>query len=129
MAVALWAVTGRGGSPTKYAPFDAGVATGIKADLKDGGPYYVADPFGGNRSILFALENGEVVALSITKPGTDNCTMRWKGQRGAFEDCDGNLLQSTQLARYATSVGTEGVQKGELLVDLRELLPPTNPLS
>jgi len=129
VALALWAATGRGGSPTEYQPFDAGVAAGIKADLKDGGPYYVADPFGGDRSILFALEDGELVALSITRPGTDDCTVRWRDSRGGFEDCDGNLLESNQLARYATAIGTEGVQKGALLVDLRELLPAPEPLN
>lgn len=124
VAVLLWTLTGRGGSPSEYEPFDAGVAAGIARDLEEGGPYYVADPFGGDRSILFALEDGEVVALSIVKPGTEDCVVRWRASRGGFEDCDGNLLRSTQLARYRTRIATEGDLRGELLVDLRTLDPP-----
>ena len=42
---------------------------------------------------------------------------------------DVNIGFANQLARYATAIGTEGVQKGALLVDLRELLPAPEPLN
>ena len=58
VAVVLLFATGRSQSPTKYEPFSAGPAKAIKHSLREGGPYYVPDPFGGNKSILFALENG-----------------------------------------------------------------------
>ena len=48
VALVLLLATGRGGSPTKYQPFEAGAARSIREQLKDGGPYYVPDPFGGN---------------------------------------------------------------------------------
>ena len=122
VAVLILVATGRGGSPREDVPLDLGVAAGITQELRDGGPYYVANPFGG-RGIILALEDGEIVALSITRPGTDDCTVRWRDSKDGFQDCDGNVLQSTDLARYATRVETEGDQRGELLVDLRQLLP------
>ena len=81
VAVVLLFASGRSHSPTKYEPFSAGPAKAIKQQLREGGPYYVPDPFGGNKSILFALENGEIVALSNIVPGTKNCAIRWRGLR------------------------------------------------
>ena len=70
VAAVLLLATSRSSSPTKYVPFDAGVASSIRKELKDGGPYFVPDPFGGNRTILLALEEGKVIALSDLLPGT-----------------------------------------------------------
>lgn len=122
-AVLLWS-TGRASSPTKYVPFDAGVAAAIRSDLKDGGPYFVPDPFGGNRSILLAIEDGKVVALSDLKPGTKDCRVRWKGSVDSFVDCNNQKLRSTELARYESAVAHLGIHKGDLLIDLRHKAPP-----
>ncbi len=119
VAAVLLITTSRAGSPTKYVAFDAGVAASIRKDLKSGGPYFVPDPFGGDRSILLALEAGKVVALADIKPGTTDCRVRWRGSIDSFVDCNDHKLQSTDLARYQTEVGQVGAQKGELLVDLR----------
>jgi hypothetical protein len=121
-AVLLWS-TGRGGSPTKYEPFDAGVAASIRKDLKDGGPYFVPDPFGGDRSILLALEDGKIVALSDIRPGTKDCRVRWRGSIDSFVDCNDEKLGTTDLARYRTEIGTVGDTKGELFIDLRHREP------
>jgi hypothetical protein len=121
-AVLLWS-TSRAGSPTKYAPFDAGLASSIKSDLKSGGPYFVPDPFGGDRNILLAIEDGKVVALSDVKPGTKDCRVRWRGSINSFVDCKDDKLKSTDLARYLAEVGITGDQKGELLIDLRHRAP------
>ena len=94
----------------------------IKKDLKSGGPYFVADPFGGDRSILLAIESGQVVALSDIKPGTKDCRVRWRGSIDSFVDCKDRKLQSTDLARYQSEVAEIGAQKGELLIDLRHRL-------
>jgi hypothetical protein len=123
VAAVLLFATGRGGSPTKYAPFDAGVASAIHKDLKDGGPFFVPDPFGGNRNILLAIEHGQVVALSDVKPGTKGCSVRWRGSINSFVDCHDDKVKSTDLARYQTEIGTIGADKGELLVDLRHRAP------
>ena len=123
VAAVLLFATGRAGSPTKYVAFDAGVAVSIHNDLKDGGPYFVPDPFGGNRSILLALEDGKIVALSDLKPGTTDCRIRWKGSINSFVDCNNTKLKSTELDRYQSEIGQIGAQKGELLVDLRHRQP------
>jgi hypothetical protein len=123
VAAVLLLATSRASSPTKYEPFDAGVAVSIKNDLKDGGPYFVPDPFGGNRSILLAIEDGKVVALSDVKPGTNDCRVRWKGSIDSFVDCHDDKLASSDLARYQTAIGLTGAQKGELLIDLRHKDP------
>ena len=123
VAAVLLFSTSRAGSPTKYVAFDAGVAVSIHKGLKSGGPYFVPDPFGGDRSILLALEDGKVVALSDVKPGTKSCRVRWRGSIDSFVDCHDDKVKSTDLARYQTEVGEIGDQKGELLVDLRRRDP------
>jgi hypothetical protein len=124
VAVVLLLATGRASSPTKYEPFEAGAARDIERLLKEGGPYYVADPFGGSRSIMFALEDGEVVALSTTLPNTKDCTVFWRESRKAFVDCNDDRHQSTDLARYATSIDPRQGANDILLVDLRKREPP-----
>ena len=127
VAVALLFATGRSNSPTKYKPFSAGPAKAIKQQLQDGGPFYVPDPFGGNKSILFALENGRVVALSNVLPGTKDCSIRWKGSVNRFQDCHGDRFTSEQLDRFTTTIDAAGSAKGLLLVDLQQKLPAPNP--
>ena len=99
------------------------MASAIKSDLKSGGPYFVADPFGGNRSILYALEEGKIVALSDIVPGTKDCHVRWRGSINSFVDCHDDKLKSTDLARYRVEIGQAGGAKGELLIDLRHREP------
>ena len=107
----------------KNQPFYAGLATDIKASLREGGPYYVPDPFGGHRSILFALENGQIVALSTVLPGTKDCAITWKGQIDRFVDCHGDRHRSFDLDRYEDFIDPAGENKGILFVDLRKKLP------
>lgn len=123
VAAVLLLATGRASSPTRYEPFDAGVAAAIRKDLKDGGPYFVPDPFGGDRSILLAIEDGEVVALSDVVPGTKDCRVRWRGSINSFVDCHDDKIRSTELARYESEVGKIGANKGELFIDLRRRQP------
>jgi len=127
VAAVLLITTSRASSPTKYTAFDAGVAQSIRKDLKSGGPFFVPDPFGGDRSILLAIEDGKVVALSDLKPGTKDCRIRWRGSINSFVDCNDKKIKSTALARYQSEVGEIGPQKGELLVDLRHRLPAPEP--
>jgi hypothetical protein len=124
VAAVLLLATGRSSSPTKYQPFPAGVASSIKSELKDGGPYFFPDPFGGDRNILLAIEGGKVVALSDILPGTKDCRVRWRGSIDSFVDCHDDKLQSDRLNRYRTEIGLTGANKGELLIDLRHREPP-----
>jgi hypothetical protein len=128
VAGVLLLATGRAGSPSKYRPFEYGPARALEQELRDGGPFYVPDPFGGSRSILFALENGEVVPLSAVRPGTTDCAIRWRGSIDRFVDCKNTRLVSTQLERFASEVETAGENKGILLIDLRKRLPAPQPL-
>jgi hypothetical protein len=123
VAAVLLVATSRGSTPKGYRPFEAGVASSIKGQLRDGGPFFFPDPFGGNRSILFALENGNVVALSNILPGTKSCTVKWRGSLNRFVDCHGDRLRSVDLDRYTVSIGQSGSDKGLLLVDLRHEEP------
>jgi hypothetical protein len=123
VAAVLLLATGRASGPTKYTAFPAGDATAIRSDLKSGGPYFYPDPFGGDRNILLAVEDGKVVALSDVKPGTKSCRVRWKGSVNSFVDCNGDKLRSSDLARYQSEVGKLGANKGELLIDLRHESP------
>jgi hypothetical protein len=119
VAAVLLLATGRASSPTEYVAFPAGDAVAIRNELRDGGPYFFPDPFGGDRSILLALEDGRIVALSNVRPGTRDCRVRWRGSLDSFVDCDDDELTSTQLARYRTEIGKVGDNEGELLIDLR----------
>jgi hypothetical protein len=123
VAVVLLFATGRGGTPRKYQPFAAGLASAIEKDLRDGGPYYYPDPFGGRHSILFALEDGNVVALATQLPGTDDCLVKWKAPVERFVDCNGDRHVSGELDRYETVIDPGGENKGILFVDLRHKIP------
>ena len=127
VAAVLLLATSRAGSPTKYTAFPAGDATAIRNDLKQGGPFFFPDPFGGDRNLLLAIEDGKVVALSDILPGTKECRVRWKGSINSFVDCHDDKLRSTDLARYQTEIGEVGRNKGELLVDLRRREPAPSP--
>jgi len=128
VAAVLLLATSRDSGPTKYVPFAAGSNQAIKQQLKDGGPFFYPDPFGGDRSILLGLEDGKVVALSDLLPNTAGCRVKWRGSINSFVDCHGDKLQSTDLARYLTDVGAAGANKGLLLIDLRHEEPaPSSP--
>jgi hypothetical protein len=127
VAAVLLLASGRAASPTKYAPFPAGVAQSIKSQLKEGGPYFFPDPFGGDRNILLAIEGGNVVALRDILPNTTDCRVKWRGSLDSFVDCHGDKLRSGQLDRYQTEIGQVGANKGELLIDLRHREAAPNP--
>jgi hypothetical protein len=127
VALVLLVATGRGSGQKKAGPFPAGLASAVKADLKDGGPYFFPDPFGGNRNMLLAIEAGKIVALADVVPNSKTCTVRWKGTIDSFVDCHGDKLKSRELGRYASSVPTRGSFKGVLLIDPLDLLPAPNP--
>ena len=128
VAVVLLFATGRGSSPTKYEPFAAGYAKNLARELRTGGPYFFPDPFGGDKSILFALEDGEIVALSNVLPGTKSCAVRWRGSIDRFTDCHGDKLTSDQLDRFEVSIDDRGSGKGLLFVNLKREEPAPTPL-
>jgi hypothetical protein len=127
IALVLLVATGRESGHKKAGPFPAGLASAVKSELKEGGPYFFPDPFGGSRNMLLALEDGKVVALSNIVPNSKTCTVKWRGTLDSFVDCHGDKLKSTELARYELSIPKRGDFKGVLLVDPRQLVPAPNP--
>ncbi|HEY7136847.1 MAG TPA: hypothetical protein VIB48_17465 [Acidimicrobiia bacterium] len=120
----LIVVATNGKQPTKVAPFAAGLETSIRADVRQGGPVFFADPFGGYRSVWFVLERNQLVPLAGHTWQDNHCAVRWRGSINRFVDCHGNRLTSDELPRYPSTVPTTGSTKGAVLVDVRSVLPP-----
>ena len=127
VAVVLLLATSRADSPKKYRPFPAGPETQLRSELRKGGPFYYPDAFGGKRSILFALEGDQVVALMTHTPGDEECRVRWRGSVDSFVDCRGTRLRSDQVGRYQTTISTQRGTGDVVVVDLRKELPPPAP--
>lgn len=124
VAVVLLLATNQADSPSEYKPFAAGPVRQLRNNLRDGGPFYYADPFGGKKSILFALEGDNVVALQTHTPGDADCRVRWRGRIDSFEDCRGARLRSDEVGRYVTTLERSEGQGEIVFVDLRKELPP-----
>ncbi len=105
-------------------PVPFGLAESIRDQVDDGGPFFAADPSGGQRAIWFAVEDDELVALAVEVPGREGCNADYRGRDETFVDCDGDPVETTELARYRLTVSTAEADEGALLVDLDTLLPP-----
>ena len=70
-------------------PFDAGVAVVDPAsELKNGGPFFVPDPFGGEpQHPARARGRQGRGARPTSSPGTKDCRVRWRGSIDSFVDC------------------------------------------
>lgn len=124
VAAVLLVATSRRSQPREYRPLAAGSEFDFRRTLRDGGPFYFPDPFGGDRSILWTLEGGEVVPLAIHTADDPDCRVSWRGRIDSFVDCDDNRLTSEQIPRYQSRVPRSGKNEGIVLVDLRRELPP-----
>ncbi|MCZ7527521.1 MAG: hypothetical protein M5U14_14735 [Acidimicrobiia bacterium] len=124
VAALLLVTTGRNAeTPSEDQPIVLGRAENVRERLEEGGPDYIANPTGGD-GFWLALEDGEIVVLAITLPDRPDCTVDWRGRDDTFVDCDGEPVDTRQLARYRAEVSDEEDREGALLVDLQELLPP-----
>jgi len=103
-------------------PFTIGNANEVESNLEDGGPFYIANPFGGD-GFYVALERGDVVALVLDSPGRDDCPIRWVGRDGTFKDCDGNPVVTNELERYEVAIPETGDQADQVVVDLDVVEP------
>jgi hypothetical protein len=104
-----------------------GFAESRYENLRDEGPLYWANPFGGD-GIWLALEDDEIVALALRVPGRPDCTVNWRGRDDTFKDCDDQPIAMTELDRYEVTIPTEGDTAGQVVVDLDVLIPaPTRP--
>jgi hypothetical protein len=127
VAIVLLLATSRADSPKRYRPFPAGPETQLRSELREGGPFYYPDAFGGKRSILFAVEGDQVVALMTHTPGDEECRVRWRGSVDSFVDCRGNRLRSDQIGRYQTTIENQRGTGDVVVVDLRKDLPAPAP--
>jgi hypothetical protein len=127
VAVVLLLATSRADSPTKYEPFAAGPEKERRDNLREEGPFYFPDPFGGKKSILFTLEGDNIVALMTHTPDDDDCRVNWRGRIDSFVDCDGNRLRSDEVGRYQTTIEERRGAGRVVVVDLRKELPPPAP--
>lgn len=124
VAVLLVVSTGRegGSTPERPQPFEAGFASNVEDSVRDEGPYYIPDPFGGDDSIVFALEDGEVVALAVNQSDLPDCSVKWKDQLDKFV-CGEQRFDSTELERFEVTVPKAGPDEGILVIDVRNRLP------
>jgi hypothetical protein len=129
VAVVLLLATSQADQPRTYQPFAAGPERQLKKDLREGGPFYFPDPFGGRKSILFALEGDQVVALMTHTPGDESCRIRWRGRINSFEDCHGTRLRGEQIGRFLARVEDRGGQGRIVIVDLRTEIPAPEPVA
>lgn len=123
VALALLLSTGRSEPPREYEPFKAGPAADLERELREGGPYFIPDPFGGDRSILLALENGEVIALATNQRRLPDCTLKSTGDKDQIA-CGDQRFRTEELERFEVTIPRAGPDRGVVLVDLRDRLSP-----
>ena len=107
-ALLFLATGGTRDTPSGRNPLFLGLEPELNAKIKEGGPLYFASHFGEN-GFWLDLENGQIVALDIVKPGTKDCQVKWRDPRSAYVDCNDQDLQAADLDRYQVTVG--GLQK------------------
>jgi hypothetical protein len=119
-ALLFFATGGTQDTPSQHKPLFLGLSPELTKKIETGGPLYFASPFADN-GFWLDLEDGQLVALDIVKPGTKDCVAKWKDGRQAYVDCDDNDLHAADLDRFKITVGrlasdspTDGVY-----VDLR----------
>jgi hypothetical protein len=115
-----------GSTPPKgtRGPLYLGEANALRDALDEGSPLYFANPFGG-AGFWLDREQGDFVALDVRVPNTTSCNVKWIGRStNAYVDCNGDHLQSEELARYPVEVGQRGERKGSVFVDLKHRQPP-----
>ena len=126
VAAVILFVTGRAKTPEVTGPIPFGYAKSLTDKVKKGGPVAYAGTT-GDTGFWLAIEDGELVALKIKKPGTADCNVRWAGSVDSFVDCNGDKVRMDQLARFRTEVPKKGDREGNFLVDLRDSIPAPDP--
>jgi hypothetical protein len=91
-------------TPSSSKPLFLGLRPELVAKIEEGGPLYFASPFGEN-GFWLDLEDGEIVALNLVRPGTKDCQVKWRDPRKAYVDCNDQDLQAADLGRYQVTVG------------------------
>ena len=117
----LWLATQRDDTPS--GAFFIGLERPLKSHIHEGSPLYFANPGAGD-GFWLDVEDGHLVALVLARPGTRHCVVKWKDQRDAYLDCNGNPLQTHQLDRYTLAIGPRnGSPKRSVYVNLHKTSP------
>jgi len=126
MGLLFFATGGTQDTPSQEKPLFLGLAPELRDRIRgeEGSPLYFASPFGDN-GFWLDLEDGKFVALSLVRPGSTSCTVKWRETRGAYVDCDDNNLTSRDLDRYRVTVGKQAADSPDngVYVDLRVTEP------
>jgi hypothetical protein len=113
-------------TPTQRRPMFLGLEPELVDKIEEGGPLYFANPFGDD-GFWLDLEDGDLVALDIVRPGSEHCIAKWRDPRKAYVDCDDQDLTSRDLDRFEVLVGkldtTPESPKDAVYVDLRRREP------
>jgi hypothetical protein len=103
-ALLFLATGGTKDTPSGEKPLFLGLEPELVAKMQEGGPLYFASPFGEN-GFWLDLEDGQIVALNLVKPGTRDCQVKWKDPRKAYVDCNDRDLQAADLDRFKVTIG------------------------
>jgi hypothetical protein len=103
-ALLFLATGGTQDTPSASKPLFLGLRPELTAKIIEGGPLYFASPFGEN-GFWLDVEDGDLVALDLVRPGTRDCQVKWRDPRKAYVDCDDQDLQAADLDRYQVTVG------------------------
>ena len=122
IAAAILAITSGGGVPNVRRPQPFGLASDIRAKVRDGGPINFPG-LTGDDGFWVAIEDGELVPLLVRQPAPASCTLRWRGSIDTFT-CDDEPVEVADLARYRSFVQRTGARKGLYMVRLRSVIPP-----
>jgi hypothetical protein len=105
-----------------YQPFVVGRASALGRAVQER-PVFFADPTGGTRGFVLALEDDAFAALSVVPPGHDRaCPIDWDPARRRFEDCRARAWETAELARFPVVLRDQG-KDSVVVVDLRRRLP------
>lgn len=117
----LWLATQRNASGN--GPFFIGLERPLKTHIHEGSPLYFANPGAGD-GFWLDIEDGHLVALVLDRPGSKDCVAKWKDQRDAYIDCNGEALASRDLDHYKVTIGPRnGSPKKSVYVNLRKASP------
>jgi len=125
IAALLFLVTGgTQQDPKATGPIALGLEPELTARTEEGGPSYIANPF-GQHGFWLDLEAGRLVALDIVRPGTRSCIVKWRATKDSYIACNGDRLASTDLARFEVTIAkpAPGEPAETVFVDLRRREP------
>jgi len=125
-ALLFLATGGAQGTPSRK-PVYIGLETDLRHTLDQGPRLYFAHPFGGT-GFWLDVQDGHLVALVASVPGSPSCTVAWKNLRRGYYDCHDRRLTAGQLDRYQLQFPKFGPTQGGVIVDFRHVDPAPVPV-